>query len=405
MMTLIEMLLWSSSGFLALIYFSYYCLMVYEAKKPSNIRKQKIFPKVSLVIPTYNEEMVIVRKLENVKNLDYPKEKLEVLVVDSGSSDTTCQMIQKFIHQSLGEINLRLITQPQRMGKASALNFVWQHCHGEVVIISDADAIFEKKSVAKLVQNFGDPMVGAVTGKLFILNADQSPATRLEKSYRGIYEILRVGESNMDSTPIFNGPIVAFRKELLDELDSNTVADDTELSLKIREKGWKAIYDSEALAYEYSPTKFKLRVKQKIRRGQGIIQSFIRHKKMLFNPKYGKYGLVIFPCEFFMHVISPILVVLAIMLALITIALEPSVLVPFMSGAILVLIMSGLMLLVQRIFLAQKQATINPIDILGTFLNLQACLVFSLFSFLMRKTSHKWEKIREVRSPETIAKH
>jgi len=396
------MLLWSSLGSLAIFYLSYYCLMVYEAKKPNTVRKQRIFPKVSLVIPTYNEGSVIFRKLENVKNLDYPKEELEVLVVDSGSSDTTCQVVQNFIHQNLGELNLRLITQSQRMGKASALNYAWQHCKGEVVIISDADAIFEETAVEKIVQNFGDPMVGAATGRLFILNADQSTVTRLEKSYRDIYEILRVGESNMGSTPIFNGPIAAFRRELLDELDSNTVADDTELSLMIREKGWKTVYDPEAVTYEYSPNKFESKVKQKTRRGQGIIQSFIRHRKILFDPKYGKYGFIVFPCEFFMHVISPILVMSVIILTLTILALKPLILSTLLLMVVLMLIASALTLLIQRKLLSNRQTTINPIAILATFLNHQVCLIFGLFSLFVRKTNYKWKKIEEVRSCKRI---
>jgi cellulose synthase/poly-beta-1,6-N-acetylglucosamine synthase-like glycosyltransferase len=393
-----EAFLWSLIGLLAIFYFTYYCLIIYEFKKPNNVRKQEIFPKVTLIIPTYNEEKTILRKLKNVKDLDYPKKMLEVLVVDSGSLDGTQEIVEDFMYQSPSELNLRMINQQQRMGKASAFNYACQHCHDEILILSDADAIFENNTIAKLVENFADPMVGAVTGRLIILNADQSSVTKLEKNYRNIFEILRVGESKMDSTPVFNGPIVAFRREIIEELDPETIADDTEISLKIRKKGWKAIYEPEAIAYEYTPTTFSSGLRQKVRRGHGIIQSFVRHKDFLFNSKYGKYGFVIFPSEFFMHIISPILILMALILTLVTLSVSPSMIIYFISIVASLLVLSGLMLLVRKIFAKSKNATINPISLLMTFLNHQICLLLSLSLFLLGKENYKWEKIDEIRT-------
>ena len=114
---IIETLLWSLAGLLALFYFIYYSLMINEAKKPNNIRKQRIFPKVSLVIPAHNEEKMILRRLINIQNLKYPKDKLDVLIVDDGSTDKTYQTAQDFINrtktnpdQNTGKLKFRLIS-------------------------------------------------------------------------------------------------------------------------------------------------------------------------------------------------------------------------------------------------------------------------------------------------------
>ena len=383
-------------GLISIFYFTYYSLNLYKSKKSSSFRKKVIFPKVSLIIPTYNEEKTIFRKLENLKTLDYPRKMLEILVIDSNSSDKTKEIVNNLIQRYQGELNLRLICQQYRMGKALAINLALQHSTGEICIISDADATFEKNAIIKLVENFADPIVGAVTGKLVILNANQSSVTKLEKNYRSIFEILRLGESNMDSTPVFNGPIMAFRKNLIQELDSETIADDTEMSLKIRKQGSKAIYTPDAIAYEYTPNTYSSRTKQKIRRGQGIIQSFVRNKDVLFNSKYGVYGFIILPCEFFMHVISPILLLIILLLTLVAVSIDFSLFFYFGLAVTSLLVLSGLLLLVQKIFMKSKSEIINPVSFLGTFLNSQFCLLIGLSLFLRGKKNSKWEKIDEV---------
>ena len=379
--------------------------MIYEAKKPANITKARVYPKISFLIPTYNEESVILRKLLNLEDVVYPKEKMEVVLVDSGSNDNTIQIVQSFVNKN--PEMFRLLVQSQRFGKASALNYAVQHCQGDIVIMTDADAILDKNAAEKIVENFNDPIIGAVTGKLFILNSDQSSITKLEKSYRSIYEFIRMGESNLDSTPIFNGPITAFRRELFDDLKSDTVTDDIEICIRIREKGYRAVYEPTAIAYEYAPTSLKSRMKQKSRRAQGAIQSIFRHRRLLFNWKYGKYGLVIFPCEFFMHLISPILL-LFLVLSLAMALLGSNVLAVLMMGFIAVLIgVIALFSLVAKILMPDKMVIINPIDILVTFFTLQASLILGLSALVLGKKNYKWEKIEDVRivskSKENIA--
>ena len=379
--------------------------MIYEAKKPANITKARVYPKISFLIPTYNEESVILRKLLNLEDVVYPKEKMEVVLVDSGSNDNTIQIVQIFVNKN--PEMFRLLVQSQRFGKASALNYAVQHCQGDIVIMTDADAILDKNAAEKIVENFNDPIIGAVTGKLFILNSDQSSITKLEKSYRSIYEFIRMGESNLDSTPIFNGPITAFRRELFDDLKSDTVTDDIEICIRIREKGYRAVYEPTAIAYEYAPTSLKSRMKQKSRRAQGAIQSIFRHRRLLFNWKYGKYGLVIFPCEFFMHLISPILL-LFLVLSLAMALLGSNVLAVLMMGFIAVLIgVIALFSLVAKILMPDKMVIINPIDILVTFFTLQASLILGLSALVLGKKNYKWEKIEDVRivskSKENIA--
>jgi cellulose synthase/poly-beta-1,6-N-acetylglucosamine synthase-like glycosyltransferase len=402
-MSIVEIFFWLCLGGLTLFYGTYSSLMYKSAKRRpikvhgSSVKcseKQGFTPKVSLIIATYNEAKVIQRKLMNIQELDYPKDALEIIIIDSASTDNTVELAKAFL-EIQKTLSFRILTQARREGKASALNYCRPFCSGNILVLTDADVIYDKCALTLLVTGFRDQSVGAISGKIVIYNPDESSSTKCEKSYRGIFEILRIGESNLDSTPIFNGPISAFRKELVDDLNLATVADDTELSLKIREKGWKAIYEPNALAFEKTPENFKSRNKQKIRRGQGVIQSFFWHRKMFFRPKYGFYGLVILPAEFFMHVLSPLLVVTTIVLGFLNLALTPGFII-FGFLSLILLFSFGLIKLFTRFF--KHQNKFDPIDALVAFLNIQFNLVFSVFSLFLGKNRSVWEKIEDVRS-------
>jgi cellulose synthase/poly-beta-1,6-N-acetylglucosamine synthase-like glycosyltransferase len=396
-MNLFEIFFWIISGLFALFYFAYYILMFNTARKPDNVLKQRIFPKVTLIVPTYNEEKVIQRKLFDIKELEYPKDSFEVILVDSGSVDNTLGLVKSFSESQSDFFSLRVLAQPKREGKASALNFCRPFCKGDIIVLTDADVLFKKNALTELVAGFADQSVGAISGKIVILNPNQSTSTKFEKSYRGIFDIIRTGESKLDSTPIFNGPISAFRKELIGDLKLSTVSDDTELSLKVREKGWKTIYEPRAVAYEYTPQSFRSRNNQKIRRGQGVIQSFLWHKKMVFNPKYGKYGLFILPSEFFMHVISPLLILATIVLALSNLMLTSGFILRFgllLFGSLAIFSLIGF---VPKLF--GRNNPFNPFEAFATFLTSQFSLFLSMVSLVSGKNRYAWEKIEDVRAP------
>jgi cellulose synthase/poly-beta-1,6-N-acetylglucosamine synthase-like glycosyltransferase len=406
-MNFIEISFWACSSVLILFYFTYALLMYTSAKKrkqkPSESRrkmfkfasKQDVPLKVSLVVPTYNEAKVIQRKLMNIQELEYPKDSLEVLVVDSGSTDNTVGLAKAFL-ENQNVVSFRILAQPKREGKASALNYVRQFCNGNIIVLTDADVLFRKDTLAQLVARFDDQSIGAVSGKIVINNAYSSTSTKFEKSYRDIFDIIRAGESNLDSTPIFNGPISAFRKELISDLNPATVADDTELSIKVREKGWKAVYEPHALAYEYTPENFTSKNKQKIRRGQGIIQSFLWHRRMIFHPKYGTYGLVILPSELFMHVVSPLLVVAVIALGILNAVLTPGFALIF--GAIFAVLLIFYSLTTIAIKISGKKDIFNVTQALSTFLNSQFSLIYSMLLLVWGRNSSSWEKIEDVRA-------
>jgi len=395
-MDILEIVFWVLLTVFAFFYLAYLGIVSFAAKKSNNVKKQQVLPRVSLIIPTYNEKDTILQKLSNVKNLNYPREKLEVILIDSGSADKTVEIARSY-HENNVDLNLQLVVEKERKGKANALNQAFPLCTGEIVVISDADSLIEKDSLLQLVSNFADSNIGAATGRQILLNAGQSVATNIEKGYRDIFEVIRTGESHIDSTPIFHGELSAFRRNLIEKIASDSIADDTELAIRIRKKGYRTIYDSNAKFYEYAPPTLKARIKQKQRRGMGLIQQFFRFRNLMFNRAYGKYGLLILPSEFFMHVVSPLLGVIFAILFLLVVITNPFymmfMVVSFSAALILIL---GILAAVKLV--SPSKRIPNPFAVMLAFLHSQICLLLAFFLLITNKKSQQWEKIEDIRS-------
>jgi cellulose synthase/poly-beta-1,6-N-acetylglucosamine synthase-like glycosyltransferase len=287
---------------LVIFYGGYYLFGFFYGRRIRYRSDNSYLPKVSLVIATYNEEETIEQKIQNTIDLDYPKDRMELIFVDS-STDGTMETIETFKNRSSSKV--LIIEESTRRGLASALNMGYSAATGEIVIKTDCDIPLEKGSIREIVKYFS-PDVGAVSGAVVISNK-----SNVEKGYRSIFEKLRAAEANLDSTYLYN-PFCAFRKNLIEPVDPKSVADDAELALRIRKKGYRTVYSPSAIAYETSPTSIKDRINQKSRRAEGHIRLILQNLDVFLNPKLGKFGLIIFPANFFMMMLSPWLIVVTL---------------------------------------------------------------------------------------------
>lgn len=374
---------WVLGVIFILFYSSYYLFMSWMSRKSQGIgREPDYHPKVSIIVPTYNEEATIEKKLSNLITQDY-KGEIETIIVDSASLDRTIELAEKFCREK--GLKVTMLKETERAGKAHALNCAFAHCSGDIVVMTDADAAWREHSLSQAISNLSDQKVGAVTGRQVLLNPRENTVTKTEATYRAVYETLRLGESVLDTTPIFHGEISCYRKLLLDRVSEDSMADDSELAVKMRKKGYRAICDPRAIFYEYAPVTFQARFTQKVRRGQGLIQLFLREWKVLFNAKYGKFGTIIFPAEFFMHIISPVL-----LLALIACVTYELIIFNFhiIIGIVAILLLAGLVLALSKI---------NVVNFAISFLDCQFILLASLFYQLTGRRQYKWQKIEEIR--------
>lgn len=377
---------------LLLVYVAYFLLILRSRKNGKNWKQDKLDAKISLIVATYNEELTLPAKLNNILEQDYPKEKFELVIIDSGSTDKTPQTVEDFIRQN-PRFKVVFIREKERLGKSHAINIAYAKASGEIKIISDADALLEKSAIAKIVRNFSNLNIGAVSGRQVLLNPEQSLSTKLEKSYGDIYEILREGESILDSTPIFRGELAAYRGNLIESLPENKSADDSRLANVIRRKGYRVVCDSEAVFYEYAPPNWRARFIQKVRRGQGLIRVFWDFKGCMFKGKYGKYGQLILPAEFFMHCIFPTLWLVFLAVFSIALALYSPILLFSPVALLVVLFILSRIRTSNRVL--GKVVTVSCFA--TTFLSSQVLLFYALILWASGRSLHKWQKVEDVR--------
>jgi len=273
-------------------------------------------PHVTLIIPTYNESSVIINKLENIKQIDYPVDKIDYIIIDSASTDDT---YEKAFNWAKEKENVTLLSENERRGKSHALNIALASAKGEIVGISDAEATLASDSVSEAIKYLVDESVGAVTGSHSIHALHDSEAVKAEKTYRNIYQILNVGASKLHSTPIFEGELAFFKRNLIDSFPEDVGADDVGAALEMIDRGYRVLAVPDSIFYEPTPYTWKERFKQKIRRAQHVIQAFLKYRKLLFSDNTAFHKLV-FPMNFYIYLINPIigniLIVLSILLAL-----------------------------------------------------------------------------------------
>jgi len=273
----------------------------------SPAEKREMEPTVSIVLPTYNEERIIETKLKDVVALDYPMEKVELVVVDS-SDDGTCERIREFFANCEAP-TLTLIEEDERRGLAPALNDAYEAASNEMVVKTDCDSKLANNALHEAAANLADPEIGAVTGR----NVDVLGGSDVEEGYRDIQETIQTLESHLDSTLIFHGPFSAFENDAIVPIDHDSIADDTELALKIRKNGKRVIFDPAIKYKEASHSAFGKRRSQKDRRAMGLLRLLFRHRDMV--GQYGRYGKIVLPFNWWFMMISPWLLATTVMLS------------------------------------------------------------------------------------------
>lgn len=276
------------------------------------VRKKHYFddnfiPSITLLIIVHNEEKVIKRKIENSLNFDYPKDKLEIIVVDDGSTDKTRDFVKEY-----GGVGVKLIEQNPRKGKASAINLGAEHANGEVIIITDGNSMLNKEALKKLVRHFCDPVVGGVGGRYEPKNPEGRDVGLGSMMYWKLERFVREKESAIDSIIGMNGNIAAIRKGIVHKVDEDLLVEDFDMTVSLREKGFRILYEPEAHAWKLAPGSLKDEIIQKKRRIIGTIQTLSRHKSVLFNPKYGLYGTLILPSHKLFQMLLPFLFILLV---------------------------------------------------------------------------------------------
>ncbi len=268
------------------------------------VRRSEIVPAISVVIAAHNEAAILPAKLANLEQLDYPGEKLEILVVSDGSTDGTEQILQSGSRQGI-----RLISLPQRLGKAAALNCGIRAASGEVVVFTDARQQIEPAAIRALMSNFSDPSVGCVSGELCLF--DQAPTGRTAGVgwYWKMEKMIRKWESSSGSVVGATGAIYAVRRNLLPVLPAGTIVDDVYIPLEVIRRGYRVLFEPDARAWDAATPDFAREFRRKVRTLTGNYQllqlmpwlltranpvrfEFVSHKLMRLSVPFALVGLL-----------------------------------------------------------------------------------------------------------------
>jgi len=238
-------------------------------------------PTVSILIPARNEERVVGRLLQRTTELTYPKEKLEVVVIDDSSTDNTGRIADEFskMHEFIKVVHRNL--HEGGKGKCDALNEGLKHASGEVVLCFDADYCPQLDIVEKLVAYFIDPEVGAVQGRVTVLNEPNTLVSRLVALERiGGYRVDQLARDDLRLVPQYGGTVGGFRRCLLESLggwDHDVLAEDTDLTFSVVLAGYKVRYVNEAECYEEAVEDWRSYWRQRGRWAKGHMQCFFKH--------------------------------------------------------------------------------------------------------------------------------
>jgi len=345
-------------------------------------------PSVTIIIPTYNEEKVISERIKNLESLLYPRDSLQAIVVDSGSKDNTFGLAVESAKSS--NLNCIALRQDERKGKANAVNFAIQHATGEIIIVSDANALFEKDSIQEIVKPFNNKDVGGAGGRFITLGTNL--VGKGEELYWSIEDKIRRAESIIYSIMNFSGEFNSFRKSLGIVLDERCLAEDFDLSLQIIQRGYKIVYIPEAKVYEPAVEHTHDLVKQKTRRAVGTLQVIFKHIGIFINPKLLVFSLLLFFHKI-LRVFTPFLA-LSLIICLFFYA--------FGSGIGYQTLILGIILTVVLITVLEVIFKKGLIRKLYYFLVVQYSYILAWIEFLTGKYKVTWEKTDSSRDLKNV---
>lgn len=269
----VEIIFWVCIGLIVYSYLVYPVFLALLAKLSPEKKSPKVedipesqWPTVSLVIAAYREESVIVERLNNALEIDYPNDKIEIIIGVDGNEDATGKLVEGF-----QDARIRLMQFPERRGKASVLNDCIAAARGDIILFSDANTFWDRDAAKLLVRHFEQEQVGGVCGRLILTDAATG------KNVDGIYwryeNRLKEWEGKLGALLGANGAIYAIRKKLYQPIPPQTIVDDFVIGMRIHQAGYQLLYEKQALAREETAPTISDELHRRIRIGAGAFQS------------------------------------------------------------------------------------------------------------------------------------
>src|SRR5437588_8217801 len=282
-------LFWAGAAALLYAYAGYPALVWLVSRvRPRAVLRGSAEPAVTVVITAYNEERDLARKLENTLALDYPADKLEIIVASDCSSDRTDEIAREFAPRGV-----RLHRQAERLGKTAAQNAAIALAQGEVILFSDATTLYQREVLRAMAPNFADPSVGCVAGRLVYVDDSRSAVGSGAKSYWGYETFLKTHESRACSLTGVCGCLYAVRRSAYVPLYHEACSDFI-IATKMVEQGLRAVYEPGAVCVEETNQRADKELKARVRIITQTLSDLWRNRAMLNPLISGFYAIQLF---------------------------------------------------------------------------------------------------------------
>lgn len=303
-MTVVEIILFAALGLIAWAWLGYPLFALLMSRLlPRPVRQRDITPTVSVIITAHNEERDIAAKLENTLALDYPADKLEVIVASDCSTDRTDEIVRGFAARGV-----MLSRQCEHFGKTIAQNEARRLASGEILVFSDATTLYARDAVRQMVRSFADPEVGCVAGQLIYVDGQTTAVGEGCRSYWGYEKFIRECESRMGSLIGVSGCIYAVRRSNYARLAQDMI-DDFVIASEIELQGLRTVYEPAAMAMEDTNHRGRDEFRMRVRVIEQTISALRRYRAILNPFRHGLFAVAMFSHKVLRYAVPLLLIV------------------------------------------------------------------------------------------------
>lgn len=295
--------------FLLLFLSIFWLLVLFSPEQEQKKKKLETFPFFSAIVPAYNEEKSITATLQSLVNLDYPKDRIEIIVANDGSKDGTKEIVEQFIAQHPAH-NITLLNQ-ENQGKGRAMNKGLAVAKGEYFACLDADSFIAANALKAMLPLFTqDQNIAAVCPLLKVKNP-QSILQKVQWYEYVVNMFYKFLNAKLDCIHVTPGPFSVYKTKVVKDLggyDETTITEDLEIAIRLQKHQYKIVQTFDTVVETIVPTTWKKLFRQRIRWYKGSVDNSIKYKNLIFNKKYGDFGIIRMPTIILSGILAIILV-------------------------------------------------------------------------------------------------